>query len=192
LHIAKNTVISLDVELSDIWGNTIQRSEEPVQYLHGGYGNIFPAAEAALEGRGVKDRVEVRLEPGEAFGDYDENLLRVEPRSRFPEALEIGMRFEGAAGDEDLIFTVTDIAEDKVVLDANHPLAGMAIKFSCTVVGARPATEVLNAIPAEELPDVVEQLVRAHEAGQDLVKAALEIAAERETPTEIPETAAAA
>ncbi len=144
MHIAKNTVVSLDVGLSDIWGNTIQRSGEPVQYLHGGYGNIFPAVEAALEGKGVKDRVEVRLEPGEAFGDYDENLLRVEPRSRFPETLETGMRFEGAPGgdDEDLIFTVTDIAEDKVVLDANHPLAGMAIKFSCAVAAVRQATEV--------------------------------------------------
>ncbi len=143
MNVAKDTIVSLDVELSDIWGELIQRSEEPLQYLHGGYGNIFPAAEAALEGKGVKDRVEVRLEPGDAFGDYDENLLRVEPRGRFPETLEVGMRFEGAADsdDEDLIFTVTDIAEDKVVLDANHALAGMALKLSCTVVGVRPATE---------------------------------------------------
>jgi FKBP-type peptidyl-prolyl cis-trans isomerase SlyD len=157
LHIAKNTVVSLDVELSDIWGNAIQRSEEPVQYLHGGYGNIFPAAEAALEGKGVKDRVEVRLEPEEAFGDYDENLLRVEPRGRFPGTLEIGMRFEGATvgDDEDLIFTVTDLAEDKVVLDANHPLAGMALKFSCVVVGVRPATEVEIANGATDDPESV-------------------------------------
>jgi FKBP-type peptidyl-prolyl cis-trans isomerase SlyD len=157
LHIAKNTVVSLDVELSDIWGNTIQRSEEPIQYLHGGYGNIFPAAEAALEGRRVKDRLEVRLEPEEAFGDYDENLLRVEPRGRFPEALEIGMRFEGApgGGDEDLIFTVTDIAEDKVVLDANHPLAGVAIKFSCSVVAVRAATEVEIRNGATDDPESV-------------------------------------
>ena len=144
LIIAKNTVVSLDVELSDIWGKLIQRSGEPLQYLHGGDGNIFAAAEAALEGKQVKDRVEVRLEPEDAFGDYDENLLRVEPRSRFPEVLEVGMRFEGAAGGDDAnwIFTVTDMAEDKVVLDANHALAGMALKLSCTVVGVRPATEV--------------------------------------------------
>src|SRR6267142_6353912 len=92
LNIAKDTIVSLDVELSDIWGELIQRSEEPLQYLHGGYGNIFPAAEAALEGKRAQDRIEVRLEPEDAFGDYDENLLRVEPRSRFPEALEVGMR----------------------------------------------------------------------------------------------------
>jgi FKBP-type peptidyl-prolyl cis-trans isomerase SlyD len=142
VQISKNTVVSLDVELADIWGNSIERSDEPLQYLHGGYGNIFPAAEAALDGKSVKDRVEVRLEPEDAFGDYDEELLRVERRSRFPEALEVGMRFEGEPGgaDEGRFFTVTDIAEDKVVLDANHPLAGMALRLSCTVVGVRPAT----------------------------------------------------
>ncbi|HUL92962.1 MAG TPA: peptidylprolyl isomerase [Burkholderiales bacterium] len=142
MRISKNTVVSLDVTLADIWGNIIESSDEPLQYLHGGYGNIFPAAEAALEGKSVKDRVEVRLEPEDAFGDYDENLLRVEPRGGFPETLEVGMRFEGNAGgaDEGRFFTVTDLAEDKVVLDANHPLAGMALKLSCTVAGVRPAS----------------------------------------------------
>jgi FKBP-type peptidyl-prolyl cis-trans isomerase SlyD len=142
VQISKNTVVSLDVELADIWGNSIERSDQPLQYLHGGYGNIFPAAEAALEGKSVKDRIDVRLEPEDAFGDYDEDLLRVQERARFPEALEVGMRFEGDPGGEDegRYFTVTDIAEDKVVLDANHPLAGMALKLSCTVVGVRPAT----------------------------------------------------
>ena len=103
MRIAKDRVVSLDVELSDIWGNLIERSTEPVQYLHGGYGDIFPAVEAALDGRSEKERVEVRLEPEDAFGDYDENLLRVEPRSSFPETLEVGMRFEGlgeAAADD--------------------------------------------------------------------------------------------
>ena len=84
----------------------------------------------------------ISASPEEAFGDYDEDLLKVEERSRFPETLEVGMRFEGEAGGEDegRFFTVTDIAEDKVVLDANHPLAGMALKISCTVIGVRPAT----------------------------------------------------
>ena len=135
-------MVSLDVELWDLWGNLIQKSEEPVQYLHGGYGNIFPAVEAALEGKAAKDRAEVRLEPEEAFGDYDENLLRVEPRGKFPEALDVGMRVEardlGEDGEE--IFTVTDIAGGKVVLDANHPFAGITLKFSCVVADVRPAT----------------------------------------------------
>jgi FKBP-type peptidyl-prolyl cis-trans isomerase SlyD len=143
VNITRNAVVLLDVELSDIWGNLIQKSEEPVQYLHGGYGDIFPAVEAALEGKREHDRVEVRLEPDDAYGDYDETLVQLVPRDQFPEGLEIGMRVEGETGsdNEGLLCTVTDMAEDKVVLDGNHPLAGIALKFECTVAGVRPATE---------------------------------------------------
>lgn len=141
--IARNAVVSLDVELSDIWGNLIQKSEEPVQYLHGGYGDIFPLVESALEGKLEHDRVEVRLEPADAYGDYDEKLVHLVTRDQFPEGLEIGMRVEGEAdsANEGTLFTVTDMAEDKVVLDGNHPLAGLALKFECVVAGVRPATE---------------------------------------------------
>lgn len=141
--IAKNAVVSLDVELSDIWGNLIQKSEEPVQYLHGGYGDIFPVVEAALEGKREHERVEVRLEPEDAYGNYDDKLVRLVQRDQFPDGLEIGMRVEGEAGgdDEGVLYTVTDMAEDKVVLDGNHPLAGLALKFECVVAGVRPATE---------------------------------------------------
>ena len=142
--ITRNAVVSLDVELSDIWGNLIQKSEEPAQYLHGGYGDIFPAVEAALDGKRVHDRVEVRLEPQDAYGDYDDKLVHLVPRDRFPDGLETGMRVEGEAGGEDegVLYTVTDMAEDKVVLDGNHPLAGLALKFECVVAGVRPATEM--------------------------------------------------
>ncbi len=135
--------MTLDAELWDLWGQLIERSEEPLQYLHGGYGDIFPAVETALEGRSTGARVEVRLEPEDAFGDYDAALLKVEPRESFPRATELGMRFEGRAfGDEepDRVYTVTDIAAGKVVLDGNHPLAGMALKFVARVVAVRPAS----------------------------------------------------
>jgi FKBP-type peptidyl-prolyl cis-trans isomerase SlyD len=143
MRIAKDRVVSLQIETSDLWGNLIDRTEEPVQYLQGGYGDIFPVLEAALEGRAEKECVEVRLEPQDAYGDYDESLLRVEPLESFPEALAVGMRLGGTAFGEtgDIIYTVTDIAEDKVILDGNHPLAGLALNFKCTVVEVRPATE---------------------------------------------------
>ena len=157
MRVARNAVVSLDVELSDIWGNLIQKSDEPVQYLHGGYGNIFPAVEAQLEGKSVGDRLETRLEPEDAFGDYDDKLLRIEPGSKFPEGLEVGMRVEGdpRAGEEDRIYTVTDIAEGQVVLDGNHPLAGMALKFSCRVAAVRPATEAEITNGAADDPESV-------------------------------------
>lgn len=141
--ICKNAVVSLEIEISDIWGNVIEKPSEPVYYLHGGYGDIFPAVEAALEGHAELHHAVVRLEPEDAFGEYDQDQLQIASRGQFPETLEVGMRFEATNDDagENAIFTVTDIAEDKVVLDGNHPLAGMAIQFSCTVVGVRPASD---------------------------------------------------
>jgi FKBP-type peptidyl-prolyl cis-trans isomerase SlyD len=162
LIITRNAVVSLDVELSDIWGNLIQKSGEPVQYLHGGYGDIFPVVEAALEGRQENDRIEVRLEPEEAFGDYDEALVQLVPRDSFPDGLEVGMRVEGEAGgaDEGMLYTVTDMAEGKVVLDGNHPLAGLALKFECVVAGVRPATETeLSNRSADDPTSVIMRVV---------------------------------
>ena len=84
------------------------------------------------------------MQPGDAFGEYDADLIEIEPRSSFPEALEVGMQFEGVPerGDEDdiLIYRVTEITDDKVMLDGNHPLAGMALIFTCTVTAVRPAS----------------------------------------------------
>lgn len=147
MEIARDRVVCVDVQLSDLWGNVIQEAGQPMLYLHGGYDNIVPAVEAVLEGKQPGDRVEVQVEPEDAFGDYDEMLLRVEPRSSFPEDLEVGMQFEGVPGegtdedDEGRVYIVTDIADDKVVLDGNHPLAGIALKFDCKVLEVREATE---------------------------------------------------
>ena len=84
----------------------------------------------------------VVMEPDNTFGEYDSELVRVEPRELFPEDVKVGMQFEGGqeGSDDTLIYTVTDIAEDKVVVDGNHPLAGMTLRFDCTVTGVRPAT----------------------------------------------------
>jgi FKBP-type peptidyl-prolyl cis-trans isomerase SlyD len=81
--------------------------------------------------------------PADAFGEYDDTLVQIEPRDKFPKELEVGMRFEGGADDGDgtVVYTVTDIAEGKVVVDGNHPLAGMALRFQCTVESVRAATE---------------------------------------------------
>lgn len=144
MNIAQDAVVSLTVELWDLWGTLLDSSSAPVRYLHGGYDGIFAPVEAALEGKRRGDKLEVRLEPEDAFGEYDEELLRVEPRDQFPGEVTVGMQFEGLPGeapDEDApIYTVTDVAGDSVVLDGNHPFAGIAIKFQCTVVDVRPAT----------------------------------------------------
>ena len=146
MKIVKNTVVSVAYKLSDAQGNLIEENDEPMVYLHGGYDGTFPKIGKELDGHEPGFATEVQLEPQDAFGEYDPDLVKIEPRTRFPEPLEIGMQFEGTPeeGDEDLdslIYTVTDVAEDKVVLDGNHPLAGMALRFALTVKEVRPATE---------------------------------------------------
>jgi FKBP-type peptidyl-prolyl cis-trans isomerase SlyD len=145
MQIAHNSVVTISYSLFDAQGELIEQSPSPVTYLHGGYDNIFPLVEQALQGKTEGDSIKVKLEPEDAFGDYNEELLRVEPREQFPETLEVGMQFEGIPGedaDADAeIFTVTDIADGKVVLDANHPLAGLSLLFECQVIEVRAASE---------------------------------------------------
>ena len=145
IQVAKNTVITLDYNVKDPDGVLVDAGREPLVYLHGGYDDIFPKIEEALQDKKVGETVIVKLQPDEGFGEYDADLIQVESRKGFPKELEVGMQFEGTpeGGDDDelLIFRVTEIADDKVVLDGNHPLAGMALVFTCTVTAVRPASE---------------------------------------------------
>lgn len=143
MNIAKNTVVTLTYIVRDLEGSLLEESDEPVSYLHGGYDNIFPAVEAALEGKTRGEQVDLKLQPVDAFGEYDEALVRMEARDAFPGDIEVGMQFVGspAEGGEEMLYTVTDIAGDRVVVDGNHPYAGQAVHFQCTVSEVRAATE---------------------------------------------------
>jgi FKBP-type peptidyl-prolyl cis-trans isomerase SlyD len=142
MQIAKNRVVALDYELFDADGSLIEKTDAPIEYLHGGYHGIFPLVEKALDGKRVGDRCRVRLAPEEGFGEYDVELVQVEPRSKFPDSIAVGMQFQGQGENshETLVYTVTDIAADKVVVDANHPLAGRTLDFSCVVTAVRAAS----------------------------------------------------
>ena len=89
------------------------------------------------------DTCRVRLEPDDAFGEYDAGLVHLEARDKFPDNLAIGMQFEGEGQEsgEKLVYTVTDISDEKVVVDGNHPLAGRTLRFDCTVTAVRAATK---------------------------------------------------
>ena len=141
MQIGKDTVVSISYDLFDASGKLIEMTPSPVSYLHGGYDAIFPQVEYALDGKRVGDACEVRMEPEDAFGECDEKLVRVEPRDHFPEDNSVGMQFEGALGGdhEQVVYTVTDIAEDRVVVDGNHALSGQVLVFICTVTGVREA-----------------------------------------------------
>lgn len=144
MKIAQNTVVTVRYKLSDAQDNLIEESTEPMVYLHGGYENTLPKIEEALEGKEAGYETTIQVEPADAFGEYDAALVKVESRASLPTPLEIGMQFEGTPDDneeESTIFTVTDIADDKIVLDGNHPLAGMALRFALYVLEVRAASE---------------------------------------------------
>jgi FKBP-type peptidyl-prolyl cis-trans isomerase SlyD len=156
MPINRGMVVKLDYELKDADGSALEDEGAQLEYLHGGYGGIFPKVEEALEGKEVGHEMNLTLEPEDAFGEYDAELLRVEPRERFPEAVEVGMRFEGVPGDDEdeaLIYTVTDVTPEAVVVDGNHPLAGERLWFKATVSGVRAATpdELQHGHPHGEL-----------------------------------------
>ena len=104
-------------------------------YLHGGYGGLLEGLERSLEGKSPGETVHVQLEPDDAFGEYDADLIRLEPVERYGEGLAAGMTVE----EEARTYTVTDVAAGKVVLDGNHPLAGIALRFTLEVLAVRIA-----------------------------------------------------
>lgn len=137
-------MVTLAYTLVDVDGNMIDDGTEPLSYLHGGYNSIFMPVEAALHGKAVGDSVAVKLQPADAFGEYDPELVHIVAVDELPQPLAVGMQIEGTpadSADEERIFvTVTDIADGKAVLDGNHPLAGIALVFAGTVQDVRPAT----------------------------------------------------
>jgi FKBP-type peptidyl-prolyl cis-trans isomerase SlyD len=142
VEIAKDTVVSLTYELLASGGEVIEKTDQPVSYLHGGHHGIFPRVEQALEGKRAGYACRVQLEPDDAFGTYEAALVRVEPRELFPAGAKVGMQFEGSAEDagDSRVYTVTGVTDDQVTVDGNHPLAGQALVFSCTVTEVRVAS----------------------------------------------------
>ncbi len=140
-------VVSLTWQLSDAQGQPIDELKEPVEFFYGG-DDLLPKVEEALAGQEAGFEAMLHLEPEHAFGDYDSNLVCFEARELFPEGVEPGMQIEGlppgsATPDmpEDAIYTVTEVYESHVVLDGNHPLAGMALRLHLIVRDVREATD---------------------------------------------------
>jgi FKBP-type peptidyl-prolyl cis-trans isomerase SlyD len=140
MNIFANTVVSITFELYDAENALIEQTPEPIAYLHGGHSGIFPKVEEALNLKNVGDRVSVTLEPTDAFGDYDPQLIRMEALDRLPADVAVGGYLVAEENEEERVWRVTNIAEGKAVLDGNHELAGQRLRFEATVVDVRPAT----------------------------------------------------
>lgn len=142
MKIEKNTAVTLRFKVADANGKLIEESKDPMVYLHGGYGNTLPKIEEALEGKEPGYQTVLALAAEDAFGLRDEALVRTIPRSQFPPGVKVGGQLEGRGDDGRVqIFNVTKIKGDTVLLDANHPLAGKALRFTLKVTDVRAASE---------------------------------------------------
>lgn len=139
-------VVSLTWTLHDAQGELIDVLDEATEFLVGG-DDLLAKVEQALIGHGIDAEVAIALQPDEAFGDYRPELVCFEARTLFPPALDVGMRLDGlpegtATPDmpKDTIYTVTEVYPAHVVLDGNHPLAGIGLRMQVQVKGLREAT----------------------------------------------------
>ncbi|MGB3067160.1 MAG: peptidylprolyl isomerase [Ottowia sp.] len=139
MNIARDTAVTLNYRITDLKGKPLDAGT--TSYLHGGYENLFPKAEEALEGKGAGASITVDLQPADAFGDRDEALVRIIAKSEFPPGVKVGGQLQGPGPDgQPRLFHVVKIKGPEVHLDANHPLAGQAIRFAATVKEVRAAT----------------------------------------------------
>ncbi|OJU92446.1 MAG: peptidylprolyl isomerase [Burkholderiales bacterium 66-5] len=140
MTITKDTAVTLRYSLADaVTGKPLDSGL--TAYLHGGYENIFPKVEQALEGQAVGHATAVELAIEEAFGPRDESLVTTIPKTDFPPGVKVGGRLQRLGEDgQPRVYNVVKIKGPEVHLDGNHPLAGKALRFACKVTEVRPAT----------------------------------------------------
>ncbi|MDR2851766.1 MAG: FKBP-type peptidyl-prolyl cis-trans isomerase [Burkholderiaceae bacterium] len=148
MEITRQCVVGLTWTLKDTLGEVLDVLDAPVQFMVGG-NDLFEAIEDALQGHAPGAVVQVHLEPEQAFGDFDEQRIFLEPRTAFPGEIEEGMVFDGAALPQGVsaaipregFYTVSTLYPQHVVLDGNHPLAGIALRLEMKIASVREATE---------------------------------------------------
>ncbi len=144
MKIENNCVVELDYKLMDTKNQTWESSDEggPWVYLHG-HGELMPALEKELIGKGIGQKLKLELKPEEAYGPYEQDLCTQVPLEAFAEVnnLTEGMRLAAEGQDGVHAVTVKSITDETVTIDANHPLAGQAVKVEVKVLSVREASE---------------------------------------------------
>jgi len=162
LPIQPNTYVTLDYELRDDDGDLVDASEadggEPIRYVHG-YGMLVPGLEAALVGLCAGEERDVVVPAEAGYGEYDDALVLEVERGELPDpqAVSVGDELvaESPDGDE-LSLCVVEVRDDVVVVDANHPLAGVTLRYHVKVRDVRQAT-------GDEIERAAADLDEAHE-----------------------------
>lgn len=172
MKISAPCVVALSWRLEDAQGQLIDELAEPLEFFYGG-SDLFAKVEEALLNQGAGYEVSLALQPEEAFGDYDSSLVCFESRTLFPDEVEPGMQLEGlpeGAATPDMpqhaLYTITDVYPEHVVLDGNHPLAGIGLRMHMKVLDVRDATEA--EIEAGTLGEAVFSVIGGAPADQPL------------------------
>lgn len=147
MKIKSQCVVALTWTLQDTLGEELDVLDEAVEFFVGG-DDLLKVIDEALQGHQKGDSLELQIEPEDGFGDFDESLMFLESRQLFPADLEEGMAIEGVSlppgcnpdAPKDVLFTVTELYPEHVVLDGNHPLAGIALRLTLKIEAIREAT----------------------------------------------------
>jgi len=144
MEIAKDRVVTMHYTLRAPDGAVLDSSEgkDPLSYLHG-HGNLIQGLESRIEGKSAGDSMNVKVPAAEAYGEIDPERKMEVPRDRFPADAEIepGAQFQAQSEAGPLAVRVEEVKGDTVVIDANHPLAGVDLDFTVEVVEIREATD---------------------------------------------------
>lgn len=143
MKIEQNKVVAIDYTLTDHEGTVIDTSDgrEPLKYLHG-RGALIPGLEKELAGKVAGDKLDVAIQPEEGYGVRNEELLQAVPKEHFAHVpdLQAGMQFQANGEQGPILVTIIEVTDDKVMVDGNHPLAGVVLNFKVEIKEVRDAS----------------------------------------------------
>ncbi|MGQ0528606.1 MAG: FKBP-type peptidyl-prolyl cis-trans isomerase [Panacagrimonas sp.] len=144
MQVAERCVVSIHYKLTNDRGEVLDSSEggDALVYLQGS-GNIIPGLESALVGKQAGDKLDVRVEPAQGYGERDDRLIQQVPRRAFQGVKDVkaGMRFQTEGPNGPTSVVITRVAGDMVTVDGNHPLAGEHLNFAVEITDVRAASE---------------------------------------------------
>lgn len=144
MQVEEKKVVGIHYKLTDDEGTVLDSSEnaQPLMFIFG-IGMLIPGLEKALEGKAKGDKLSVSIKPADAYGERDPGLTQTVPKAQFdePEKLQIGMQFQVDTDHGALVVTITEVNDDSVQIDGNHPLAGVNLNFDVSVEEVREATQ---------------------------------------------------